>query len=98
VAAPLTCLLSRFHSYNRFPGRLQLAVRQMFEQATRRIRIEGVEIVPVPLFEILDGSDTRDYVERVEPSPQGGKKMANAFLDIICADSAVTNQPRSAAG
>ena len=37
----------------------------------------------MPLFEVLDGSDTRDYVQRVEPSPQGGRKMAVALMDVI---------------
>ena len=29
------------------------------------------------------GSDTRDYVQRVEPSPTGGAKMAQAIVDAV---------------
>ena len=37
----------------------------------------------MPLFHALDGKTTRDYVARVEPSSQGGKKMAEYLLDMI---------------
>jgi hypothetical protein len=37
-------------------------------------------VVPVPLFEALDGKNTDDYVQRVEPSVQGGRKMAKLLL------------------
>ena len=40
-------------------------------------------MIPVPLYHILDGKSTADYVARVEPSPTGGKKLAEYFLDII---------------
>lgn len=40
----------------------------------------------MPLFEILDGKDTHDYVERVEPSPAGGHKMANAILSELLSE------------
>ena len=45
--------------------------------------LNGVPVVALPLFEILDGSDTRDYVQRVEPSPTGGAKLAKAIVDAI---------------
>lgn len=41
------------------------------------------QILPFPLFEVLDGTDTNDYVQRVEPSVEGGRKMAGALLDFI---------------
>lgn len=69
--------------YNIAPWRLQAALRKVFELATRRIRIPGVEVIPFALFDVLDGEDTRDYVQRVEPSPQGGRKMALALMDAI---------------
>jgi hypothetical protein len=31
----------------------------------------------------MDGGNTDDYLERVEPSVQGGKKMAERFVDLI---------------
>jgi hypothetical protein len=40
-------------------------------------------VIPVPLFHALDGKLSREYVERVEPSSQGGRKMAEFLLDII---------------
>jgi hypothetical protein len=45
--------------------------------------VKGVEVIPVALYEALDGTDTRDYVERVEPSAQGGRKMAELILRKI---------------
>jgi hypothetical protein len=38
-----------------------------------------VNVVPVPLFEVLDSKDPRDYEQRVEPSASAGSKMAAAF-------------------
>ena len=35
------------------------------------------------MFQVLDGKNSDDYVARVEPSSQGGKKMAGYFLDIL---------------
>ena len=40
----------------------------IFEKATKEIEIEGCKIVPIPLYEVLDGKITEDYEERVEPS------------------------------
>ena len=54
------------------PGKLQLAIRKIFEHATRRVTVPGVQVVPVPLFEALDAKDARDYEQRVEPSATGG--------------------------
>lgn len=70
-------------SYNMNPERLQLAIRSVFRLAVSQVRIEGVEVVPVPLFEALDGTISEDYVERVEPSPAGGRKMAHLLVDKL---------------
>lgn len=40
-------------------------------------------MVPVPLFHVLDGRNSRDYVARVEPSSQGGRKIAEYLLDTM---------------
>ena len=40
------------------------------------------------LFEVLDGTETADYVQRVEPSPQGGAKMARALMDAVVGTTA----------
>jgi hypothetical protein len=69
--------------YDKNPRKLQLLIRKTFERAVSEIKIEGVEVVHVPLFEVLDGGDTRDYVARVEPSERGGEKMAEYILDRL---------------
>jgi len=66
--------------YDEKPSWLQSLIKAVFELATKQIRIEGVEVVPIPLFQILDPKDSSDYLFRVEPSSTGGKKMADAFL------------------
>ena len=73
----------RLLGYNRDPDKLQLLIRKAFEMATCQIHLEGVEVVPFPLFRVLDGKNTSDYIQRVEPSSQGGRKIANALLDAI---------------
>jgi len=73
--------------YDCAPTRLQAAIKKIFELATSRIRIPGVKVVPFPLFEALDGADTRDYVQRVEPSVRGGAKMACALVDALFGSS-----------
>lgn len=41
------------------------------------------------MFEVLDGKNTEDYLQRVEPSPSGGKKMADAlFAAAVNSDGA----------
>ena len=37
----------------------------------------------MPLFNVLDGKNSNDYIARVEPSATGGRKMAEFLLDII---------------
>lgn len=69
--------------YDKDPTKLQLLTRKMYELATRRIQIDGVEVIPLPLFEGLDGKDPADYVQRVEPSSAGGQKMARLLVDRI---------------
>jgi hypothetical protein len=60
--------------YNRTPEKLQTLIRRAFDEATSKIEIPGCEVVPVPLFNVMDGKDSRDYVQRVEPSSQGGEE------------------------
>ena len=50
-----------------------------------RPSVPGVEVVPVALFDVLDSKRSEDYVQRVEPSARGGKKMA-AALYLHCKD------------
>jgi len=77
--------------YNSTPGKLQNIIAKMFEEATRKIRIPGTQVIPVPLFHVLDGATSSDYVSRVEPSAQGGDKMGRYLLDIITKGEGPTN-------
>jgi hypothetical protein len=69
--------------YDKDPEKIQLLIRKAFHEATSMTRIPGVEVIPVPLYNALNGKDTTDYVARVEPSAKGGTKMAEFLLDII---------------
>ena len=69
--------------YNRNPAHLQCLIRTLFREATSAIEVQGTRVVGLPLFETLDGRDTGDYVQRVEPSVAGGQKMARAIVDCI---------------
>jgi hypothetical protein len=69
--------------YNRNPARLQAAIKAMYENATKKLQIEGTEVFPCALFEVLDGKNAEDYTARVEPSSEGGRKMATHFMDIL---------------
>ncbi|KAJ4368424.1 hypothetical protein N0V83_006781 [Neocucurbitaria cava] len=69
--------------YNMYPGQLQTAIRAMYEIATKKIKVEGTEIVPCALHEILDGKDAKDYTDRVEPNEEGGRKMAIRFVELL---------------
>ena len=69
--------------YDTKPQKLQSIIRKVFEYATKRIRIPGSQVIAVPLFNVLDGKCTSDYVARVEPSASGGKKMAAYIMDVI---------------
>lgn len=72
-----------FLGYNSNPRKLQAAIHQVFVHGTSKIRIEGIEMVPFAMYSVLDGSVTEDYVQRVEPSAQGGDKLAQALLPLI---------------
>ena len=69
--------------YNRSPGQLQMAIRQMYRLATKKVEVEGVEVVPCALVEALDGKREGEYTARVEPSAEGGRKMALLLKEII---------------
>merc|ERR1712048_268807 len=67
-------------SYNTSPALLQSAIRSMYDLATSDIELPGTTVIPVPLFEVLDGKHRNDYHHRVEPSVRGGRKLA----DFVC--------------
>jgi hypothetical protein len=72
--------------YNRNPAKLQALIRNAFEQAVSSIQIPGTRVIPVALYSVLDGKNTSDYIQRVEPSPSGGRKMAEYIWNIITND------------
>lgn len=80
--------------YGRDPTTVQLILKSIYEHAKER----GFRLPPsnsdtaaatdaavklFPMFDILDGKDTNDYVQRVEPSTIGGQKIARGLLDLI---------------
>lgn len=69
--------------YDTNPAKLQAVIKRVFELGTSQIQIEGTEVVACPLFRALDGTDTGDYIQRVEPSSQGGQKMASLLLPHV---------------
>ena len=72
--------------YGRNPARLQRIMRAVYEHATRRVQLPGVQVVPLALFEHMDaGEASADYVARVEPSARGGEKIARAVLGAVLA-------------
>jgi hypothetical protein len=68
--------------YNTDPKKLQAAIDQIFIHSTAKIRIAGSQVIPFPMYRILNGLNTKDYVQRVEPSNQGGYKLAQAFVEL----------------
>ena len=51
--------------YNKNPSKLQEVIKGIYKLGTCRIELEGTEFIPFPLFQVLDGKDTKDYVQRV---------------------------------
>lgn len=72
-----------YMGYNSNPEKLKEAINQIYIHATSEIKIEGIEIIPFPMFKILDGHNTDDYICRVEPSNLGGFKLAKALVELI---------------
>ena len=70
----------RVLGYDHDPTRLQSVLREIFERAVSDVRVPGIPVVPVPLFEFLDPGCPADYVARVEPSVVGGRKLAEGIL------------------
>ena len=70
-------------NYNTNPRKVQSLLRRLFILATSQITIPGCKVIPVPFFEALDGKDTIDYVQRVEPSASGGEKMASLIVSLL---------------
>ncbi|TVY42406.1 hypothetical protein LOCC1_G004010 [Lachnellula occidentalis] len=69
--------------YNLWPRQLQTAIKRMYELGTQRVVVDGVRVVPCALYEVLDGKKGGDYEERVEPSVEGGRKMAALLKAVV---------------
>ena len=70
-------------NYDKDARKLQLVIRKVFQLASQQITIPGSEVIAVPLFLALNGKNTSDYVQRVEPSAAGGEKMARLLVDAM---------------
>lgn len=85
--------------YNKDPTKLQLIMREVYKRGVSGIEVEGVPVASVAMYEALDGADTRDYVQRVEPSSQGGEKLARLIvgkLEEALADASASGGASSA--
>ncbi|KAF1928068.1 uncharacterized protein M421DRAFT_421255 [Didymella exigua CBS 183.55] len=69
--------------YNTWPEQLQTAIVTLYKTATQNIKIQGTEVVPCALNEVLDGKLAEDYTARVEPNEEGGRKMAQKFVELL---------------
>lgn len=73
-------------NYSTSPGRVQTILRRLFELAISSVRVPGCRVRPVPLFSVLDGKNSEDYCQRVEPSAIGGRKVARLIVEAIKED------------
>lgn len=69
--------------YDFDPDILQSIIKALYTLAISEIKIENVKTIPIALYDALDGNNTCDYVERVEPSYTGGQKLAELFINKI---------------
>jgi len=85
--------------YDTNPAKVQLILRTMFERINAQgFDVHGIPVTCIPLFEVLDSSDTRDYVARVEPSAVGGRKMARRFMRELFPEQCADKQPGAVPG
>lgn len=69
--------------YSDDPKPLQDLNSFLYEEGTKKIRIGGAKVTPVKLSTVLDGKNTSDYLQRVEPSVEGGRKLAMFFIEKL---------------
>ncbi|KAA8497701.1 hypothetical protein FVE85_5286 [Porphyridium purpureum] len=82
--------------YDSKPELLQAGIRAIWDQATTQIgSVDSVPVVGCALFESLDGKWTQDYVARVEPSKEGGAKMAEGIAARIRSNRVSKPSPSS---
>ena len=88
-----------FLAYDQSPAFFQQLIRTLFQEATKKVRVPGCKsVVPVPLFEVLDPKYATQYIQRVEPSSEGGHLMAKRFVaEILKHDRAMASSSSSSA-
>ncbi len=69
--------------YNKDPKKLQEVIKQIHKRGTCKIKIPSTTVIPFPMYHVLDGKITTDYIHRVEPSESGGEKLAIELSKII---------------
>jgi len=85
--------------YSRAPEALQRVMRAVFEHAVRRIALPpGTRLAPLALYDVLDARCPGDYVQRVEPSAQGGLKIARAIVQLVAAEQLQQQQGAGSEG
>ena len=72
--------------YDTNPDRVKKLLISLYHTVIRDMKIDGMNkenVIGLPLYRYMDGTDTNDYDNRVEPSVEGGKKIAKAVFDAI---------------
>jgi len=75
-------VLSKLSYYNN-PKKLQAAIKAIFKHAVSQIQIDGIEVIPFPMFQYLDGTNTNLYCVGVEPSALGNRVLAEGVYPLI---------------
>lgn len=65
--------------YNSNPAKLQCTIDMIFRHAIQKIKIPNCEVVGFEMAKALNSKDINDYIQRVEPSNAGGKKIATGL-------------------
>ena len=65
--------------YDTNPRRLHRFIDMMHDKCTSKIIMPGTQVEYIPLSLTLNGTATKHYVQRVEPSVMGGKQIARTF-------------------
>ena len=55
--------------YNRDPSKLHAAIQMLYRECTCKISVEGTTVVPMPLFEVLDGKTWKYSRAVTVPTP-----------------------------
>jgi len=69
-------------NYDDNPEKLQMVIKEIMGDALSTLRCNSPTVY-LPLHEVLDPTDPRDYVARVEPSFRGGMKIAERLRKIV---------------